>query len=55
MAKILRKLRSSNFQNFQKSILNYYIQTIKDGIHIRVYKINNESVVHFCQLISLKR
>ena len=28
---------------------HYCIQNIKDGIQIRVYKINNESVTHFSQ------
>ena len=39
----------------QKSIFRYYcIQNVKDGIQIGVYKINNESVTHFNQFISVK-
>ena len=39
----------------QKSIFRYYcIQNVKDGIQIGVYKINNESVAHFNQFISVK-
>jgi len=37
----------------QKSIFRHYcIQTVKGGIQIQVYNINNESVNHFSQLIS---
>ena len=32
----------------------YCIQNVKDEIHIQVYNINNESVHHFSQLISVK-
>jgi len=32
---------------------HYYIQNDKDRIQIRVYKINNENVTHFSQLISV--
>ena len=39
----------------QKSMLRrYYIQNVKDGIHIQVYNVNNESVNHFSQFISVK-
>ena len=30
------------------------VQNVKDGIQIRVYMINKESVVHFNQFISVK-
>ena len=34
----------------RKSILrHYYIQNVKDGIQIRVYKIKKECVTHFSQ------
>ena len=40
---------------------HYYIQNVKGGIQIRVYsylygayKINEESVIHFSQFISIK-
>ena len=32
----------------------YCIQNVKDRLQILVYKINNESVTHFSQLISVK-
>ena len=32
----------------------YCIQNVKDRIQIPVYKINNESVTHFSQFISVK-
>ena len=36
-------------------IFRYYcIQNVTDWLQIRVYKINNESVTHFSQLISVK-
>ena len=39
----------------QKSILrHHYIQNVKDGIQIRVYKINNKRVIHFSRFISVK-
>ena len=39
----------------QKSIFRQYcIQNVKDGIQIQVYNINNESVNHFSQFISVK-
>ena len=31
-----------------------YIQNVKDGIRIWVYKINKEKVTHFSRLISIK-
>ena len=38
----------------QKSIVRYYyIQIVKDGVKIRVYMINKESVTQFCQFISV--
>ena len=38
-----------------KSIFRHYcIQNVKDGIQIQVYNINNESVNHFSQFISVK-
>ena len=36
------------------TLCHYYIQNVKNGIQIRVYKINKESVPHFRQLISVK-
>ena len=33
---------------------HYCIQNVKDGIQIRVYKINKESVTHCSQFISVK-
>ena len=39
----------------QKSIFRHYcIQNVKDEIQIQVYNINNESVNHFIQFISVK-
>ena len=39
----------------QKSIIRRYcIQNVKDGIQILVYNINNDSVNHFSQFISVK-
>ena len=39
----------------QKSILHHhYIQAVKEGIQIRVYTINIESVIHYSQFISIK-
>ena len=39
----------------QKSIFRRYcIQSVKDGIHIRVYTINKESVAYFSKFISVK-
>ena len=39
----------------QKSMFRHYcIQNVKDGIQIRVNKINKESVTHFSQFISVK-
>ena len=39
----------------QKSVFRHYcIQNVKDGIQIQVYNINNESVSHYSQLISVK-
>ena len=32
----------------------YFIQNVKDGIQIQVYNINNASVNHFSQFISVK-
>ena len=51
------KARFPNLSVFigQKAILHYhYIQNVKNGIQIRFYKINNESVTHFSQFIPLK-
>ena len=33
---------------------HYYIQNVKDGIQIRVYKRNKESATHFSQFVSAK-
>ena len=62
MAKILRKSLSSiskiSVSSGQKSILHhYYIQNVKDGIEIVVYKINKESTAHSNQfiLVEVKR
>ena len=58
MAKILRNCREyhegqcrklSIFIGQNSMFHHYYSQNIKDGIQIRVYKINNESVTHFSQ------
>ena len=58
MAKILRKSSDTYEAQFpklsifagQKSIFRHYcIQNVKDGTQIRVYKINNENVIHFSQ------
>jgi len=39
----------------QKSIFRrYYIQNVKERIQIRIYKIDNESITHFSQFISVK-
>ena len=39
----------------EKSIFRHYcIENVKDGIQIQVYKINNDSVAHCSQLISVK-
>ena len=39
----------------QKSIFRQYcIQNVKDGIQIRVYRINKETLTHFSQFISGK-
>ena len=39
----------------QKSIFHHYcIQNLKDGIQVKVYNTNNESVNHFSQFISVK-
>ena len=39
----------------QKSLVCvYYIQIVRDGIHIQVYKINKASVTYFIQFISEK-
>ena len=57
--KILRN-HEAQFAKFcvfvgEKSIFCCYcIQNVKDGIQIQVYKINNESVNHFCSFISVK-
>ena len=34
--------------------LRYCIQNVKDGIQIQVYNINNESLSHFSQFITVK-
>ena len=63
MAKMLGKSEDKYEAHFtklsvfigQKSIFhNLCTQNIRDIIQIRVYKINNEGVVHFCQFIHLK-
>ena len=56
MAKILRNHKAyfAKLSVFvgQKSIIRHYnIQNVKDGIQIRVYKINKESSTHFGQFI----
>ena len=39
----------------QKSIFRHYcIQSVKDGIHIQVYNVNNEIANHFIYFISVK-
>ena len=39
----------------QKVIFRHYcIQNFKDGIQIRICKINNEIVIHFTQCVSVK-
>ena len=63
MVKILRRSLENHEAQFpkfnvligQKSIFRrYFIQNVKDGIQIQVYNVNNESVNHFSQLISVK-
>ena len=59
MAKILRKSQGSISKTKcfigQKSILrHYYIQNVKDGIQIRVYKVSKEREPHFSQFHSVK-
>ena len=59
MIKILRKSRGSvsksKFFIDQKSIFRHFgIRNVKDGTQIRVCKINNESVIHLSQFISVK-
>ena len=63
MVKILRKSYENHEAQFpkfsvfigQKAIFRRYcIQNVKDGIQIQVYNINNESVSHFSQFISVK-
>ena len=59
MVKILRKSWGSISKIVlvlaKKSIFNrYIIQNVKDGIQIQVYNINNESVDHYSQFISVK-
>ena len=63
MVKILRKSQESHEAQFpkfsvfigQKSIFHRYcIQNAKDGIQTHVYNINNESVNHFSQFISVR-
>ena len=60
MANILRNSLKNHKAQLTKLIVfvgknsifrNYYIQNVKDGIHIRVYKINKESVTHSSQFI----
>ena len=51
------KAQFSKFSIFvgQKSILrHYHIQSVEDGVQIRVYTINKESVTYFSQFISVK-
>ena len=59
MVKILRKSQGSISKTKcfigQKSIFRHHcIQNDKDGIQIRVYKINNDSVTLFSQFIPVK-
>ena len=63
MVKILSKSkenREAHFPHFcafigQKSMFRRYCsQNVKHGIQIQAYNINNESVSHFSQLISVK-
>ena len=59
LKKILRKSQTQfpKFSVFigQKSIFRRYcIQNVKDGIQIQIFNINNESVNHFSQFISVK-
>ena len=59
MAKILRKSQGSisKIQCFvgQNSILrHYYIQNLKDGIQIRVCKINKEKATQFIPFTPVK-
>ena len=56
----LKKITELNFQNWgvfvgQKLILSHYcIQSVKDRIQIKVYKISRESVTCFCQFVPVK-
>ena len=46
-------IKVSIFGGQKFTLRHYYIQNVKNGIQIRVYKINKESVPHFRQLISV--
>ena len=63
MIKMLKKSYENHQAQFlklsvfigQKSVFcRYCIQSVKDGIQIQVYNINNESANHFSQLFSVK-
>ena len=62
MVKILRKSKENHEAQFPKfsvligqksKFLRYCIQNLKGGIQIEIYNINNESVNHFSQFISV--
>ena len=44
----------SIFVGQESIVCHYYIQNVKDGIHIRVHKINKERVTNSSQFISAK-
>ena len=39
---------------FFSILCQYYIENVKDGVHIQVYMVNKESVTHVNQFISAK-
>ena len=63
MLKILRKSQQNREAQFPKlgafddqkpAFRHYCIRNVKDGIQMRVYKINDESATNFGQFISVK-
>ena len=53
--KVVRIFPTFNVFIDQKSIFHcYFIRNVKDVIQIQVYNINNDSVNHFSQSISVK-
>ena len=63
MVKILRESEENHEAQFPKcsvfidqnsTCCHYCIQNVKDEIQIQVYNVNNESLNHFSQFISVK-